>query len=40
VRKILANIDPFTMVEAHFANAKFCFELAIMKELSSPYHQE
>jgi len=40
MRKILTNIDPFTIVEAHFASATFCFELAIMKELSSPNHQE
>jgi hypothetical protein len=39
VRKIVVNKDPFTIIEAHFADAKFYFKSIMMKELRSPpYH--
>ncbi|KAB5515689.1 hypothetical protein DKX38_026337 [Salix brachista] len=36
VRKIMADTDPFTMAEAHFADAKFYFKSNMMEELRSP----
>ncbi|KAF9661842.1 hypothetical protein SADUNF_Sadunf19G0110800 [Salix dunnii] len=36
VRKIMADTDPFTIVEAHFADAKFYFKSNMMEELRSP----
>ncbi|KAB5519780.1 hypothetical protein DKX38_024099 [Salix brachista] len=39
VRKIMADTDPFTIAEAHFADAKFYFKSNMMEELrSSPDH--
>jgi len=36
VRKIMADTDPFTIAEAHFADAKFYFKSNMMEELRSP----
>ena len=36
VRKIMADTDPFTIVEAHLADVKFYFKSNIMEELRSP----
>ncbi|KAB5519123.1 hypothetical protein DKX38_023442 [Salix brachista] len=35
VRKIMADTDPFTIAEAHFADAKFYFKSNMMEELRS-----
>jgi len=37
VRKIVVDIDPFTIAEAHFAKAKFYFKSNMMEELRSPH---
>uniref|UniRef100_A0A6N2MGP5 Retrotransposon gag domain-containing protein n=1 Tax=Salix viminalis TaxID=40686 RepID=A0A6N2MGP5_SALVM len=36
VRKIMADTDPFTIAEAHFADAKFYFKSNMMEEPQSP----
>lgn len=36
----MADIDPFTIVEAHFTSAKFYFKSAIMNELQSLYDHQ
>ncbi|KAL9384216.1 hypothetical protein Peur_024539 [Populus x canadensis] len=36
IRKIVADTDPFTITEAHFADAKFYFKSNVMEELRSP----
>lgn len=35
MRKIAADIDPFTIVKAYFAKAKFFFKSAMMEKLQS-----
>jgi len=36
----MADINPFTIVEAHFANAKFFFKSAMINELQSLYDHQ